>query len=161
MDSNPLAPEAELIISNHKEAFVFGLRIVAQINQGKVYVCTRNDSRVPGNEIDDVHFESFSGPHPAGLPGTHIHRLDPVNADHIAWTIGYQDVIAWGHLFLTGEIMSEKTVSLGGPVVKTPQLYTTYRGANLLDFSATHIDSHNIRIIPGSVLVVRIEVDVV
>ncbi len=152
MDSNPLAPEAELIISNHKEAFLFGLMVVSKINQGKVYVCTRDDSRVPGNELSNVHFESFSGPHPSGLPGTHIHRLDPVNADHIAWTIGYQDVIAWGHLFLTGEVMTEKTVSLAGPVVKTPQLYTTNRGANLMDLTAGNIDKPNIRIISGSVL---------
>ena len=100
MDTNPLAPEAELIISNHKEAFLFGLGVVSLINNGSVFVCTRDDSRVPGKDVPGVQFESFAGPHPAGLAGTHIHMLDPVSVDHVVWTIGYQDVIAWGYLFL-------------------------------------------------------------
>jgi len=155
MDSNPLCPEAELIISNHKEAFIFGLMVVSKINDGAVYVCTRDDSRVPGSDIPKINFESFAGPHPAGLPGTHIHILDPVNAEHVVWTIGYQDVIAWGHLFLTGQLMTEKTVAVAGPVVKTPQLYTTRRGANLTDLTAGNIETANSRIISGSVLAGR------
>ncbi len=152
MDTNPLAPEAELIISQHKEAFVAGLQVVTKINKGQVYVCTREDSRAPGNEVRGVRFESFAGPHPAGLAGTHIHLLDPVSVSHVVWTIGYQDVIAWGHLFLSGQPFMERTVAVAGPVVKKPQLYTTRRGANLLELTAGNLDSDDARIISGSVL---------
>ncbi len=31
------------------------------------------------------------------------------------WHIGYQDVIAIGHLFLTGRILTERIVALCGP----------------------------------------------
>ena len=41
----------------------------------------------------------FSGPHPAGLPGTHIHFLDPVHPAKTVWFIGYQDVAAIGVCF--------------------------------------------------------------
>ena len=61
MDSNPLSPEAELIISNHKEAFIFGLMVVSKINDGKVYVCTRDDSRVPGSDIPNINFDQALG----------------------------------------------------------------------------------------------------
>ncbi|MGI9518151.1 MAG: Na(+)-translocating NADH-quinone reductase subunit A [Pirellulaceae bacterium] len=152
MDTNPLAPEAELVISQHKEAFVAGLQVVTKINSGEVYVCTKQDSRVPGKEIRGARFESFAGPHPAGLAGTHIHMLDPVSMSKVVWTIGYQDVIAWGHLFLSGKLLMERTVAIAGPVVRNPQLYTTRRGANLLDLTQGNIVSDNFRIISGSVL---------
>ena len=152
MDTNPLAPEAELIISQHKEAFIAGLQVITKINKGEVYVCTKEDSRVPGKDIRGVRFESFAGPHPAGLAGTHIHLLDPVNISHLVWTIGHQDVIAWGHLFLSGQLFTERTVAVGGPVVKDPQLYKTRRGANLIDLTTGNINSDNARIVSGSVL---------
>ena len=59
---------------------------------------------IPGNEIEGVREINFSGPHPAGLAGTHIHLVDPVSATKTVWSIGYQDVIAIGHLFTTGSI---------------------------------------------------------
>lgn len=152
IDTNPLAPEAELIISQHKEAFLTGLKVLGRIHEGKVFVCTKNDSRVPGQDIQGVQFESFAGPHPAGLAGTHIHMLDPVNVNHVAWTIGYQDVIAWGHLFLTGQVFTERTVSIAGPVVKKPQLFTTRRGANVHDLTSGNVEGDNNRVVAGSVL---------
>ncbi|WP_417699723.1 hypothetical protein [Pseudoalteromonas lipolytica] len=51
--------------------------------------------------------------------GTHIHHLDPVSASKQVWHLGYQDVIAFGNLFLTGEIFTDRVVSLAGPRVKT------------------------------------------
>jgi Na+-transporting NADH:ubiquinone oxidoreductase subunit A len=159
MDTNPLAPEPELIISNHKEAFLFGLMIVSKINPGTVYVCTREDSRIPGRDLPNVQFETFAGPHPAGLAGTHIHFLDPVNVERVVWTIGYQDVIAWGHLFLSGRIMEERTVSVAGPSVQQPRLYTTRRGANLSELTSGMLEGDNVRLISGSVLCGRTAVE--
>jgi Na+-transporting NADH:ubiquinone oxidoreductase subunit A len=152
MDTNPLAAEPELIISNHKEAFIHGLQVLTRINNGPVYVCTRDDSRVPGSEITGVQFEAFSGPHPAGLAGTHIHFLDPVSIKHTVWTIGYQDVIAWGYLFLNGRLYNQRIVSVAGPVVAKPQLYSTLRGANLGDLVSGNVNGSNNRVISGSIL---------
>lgn len=151
-DTQPLAPEPELIISQHKEAFITGLHVVRLINNGNVFVCTHGDSRVPGKEIPGVQFEAFSGPHPAGLAGTHIHTLDPVSVGHVVWTIGYQDVIAWGYLFQTGKLFTERTISIAGPAIKNPQLYKTRRGANILALVADNLSDSNIRIVSGSVL---------
>ncbi len=152
MDTSPLAAEPELIIANHREAFIHGLQVLTRINNGPVYVCTREDSRVPGQDITGVQFEAFSGPHPAGLVGTHIHFLDPVSASHVVWTIGYQDVIAWGYLFLNGRIYPDRVVAVGGPIVANPQLYSTRRGANLGDLLAGSITSDHCRVVSGSVL---------
>ena len=152
-DTNPLAAEPELIIAANTELFVSGLQVIARLTQGKTYVCTRDDSRVPGDNIPDVVFEQFQGPHPAGLAGTHIHFLDPVGPNKTVWQIGYQDVIAIGHLFTTGKIMSERVIAIGGPRVEKPGLYKTRVGACLDDaIAAANPNLAGARVISGSVL---------
>lgn len=155
-DTNPLAAEPELVISEHNEQFVAGLRAIGKLTQGKTYVCTRDDSRVPGDNVPDVEMVQFSGPHPAGLAGTHIHFVDPVGPGKTVWQIGYQDVIAIGHLFLTGQIMVERTVSVAGPRVGKPGLYKTRLGACLDDLATgADADLDNARVVSGSVLAGR------
>ena len=64
----------------------------------------------------------FEGPHPAGIPGTHIHFIDPVSANKTVWHLNCQDVIAIGKLFTTGKIWTERIISLAGPAIKNPRL---------------------------------------
>jgi Na+-transporting NADH:ubiquinone oxidoreductase subunit A len=152
MDTNPLSAEPELIISENKEYFVAGLSLISNLTPGKTFVCTRDDTRVPGRDVPGVYFQAFSGPHPAGLPGTHIHFLDPVGPKKTVWFINYQDVIAIGHLAMTGRVRAERVVALGGPVVKSPALYRTRLGAELGQFVGDRADLRNARVISGPVL---------
>jgi Na+-transporting NADH:ubiquinone oxidoreductase subunit A len=99
-----------------------------------------------------VTFEVFTGPHPAGLPGTHIHFLDPVNPNKTVWFLNYQEVIAIGHLFRTGRIMSERVFALGGPRVTSPALYRTRLGASIPQLVAGKVELKNTRTVSGSVL---------
>ena len=41
MDTEPLSPEAELIINNNSEAFNEGLKNISVLTEGKTFVCTR------------------------------------------------------------------------------------------------------------------------
>lgn len=161
MDTNPLAAEPELIIDRNRDYFVAGLQAISKLTQGTTFVCTRPDSRVPGEGLPGVEFEQFQGPHPSGLPGTHIHFLDPVNANKSVWYIGYQDVIAIGHLFMTGRLMVERVVAVGGPKAKQPGLYTTLVGARLDDLLEGNYEGENVRVISGSVLCGRTSAEMV
>lgn len=155
IDTSPLAANPELIIDAERENFVAGLTALSKLTLGKTYVCTCQDSRVPGENIPNVSFAQFAGPHPAGLVGTHIHFLDPVNEKKTVWHIGYQDVIAFGHLLNTGKLMTERVISLAGPKVETPRLIKTQLGACLDEIVAGSADLDNSRIISGSVLTGR------
>ncbi|MCH2180183.1 MAG: Na(+)-translocating NADH-quinone reductase subunit A [Mariniblastus sp.] len=152
IDTNPLAAEPELVIAEHADLFVAGLTVVKQLTAGKTFVCTRDDSRVPGEDITGVEFARFDGPHPAGLVGTHIHFLDPVNPEKTVWHLNYQDLIAIGHLFTTGKLMTERVVAMGGPLVEDPGLYRTRIGACLDQLVQGRVDLDNARVISGSVL---------
>lgn len=95
---------------------------------------------------------NFSGPHPAGLAGTHIHFLTPPQADHFVWTIGYQDVIVIGRLMLTGTYDASCIISLAGPACADPRLVRTVAGASLADLCADDLPDYPVRMISGSVL---------
>lgn len=150
IDTQPLAADPALIIGEQAGAFENGLKVLARL--AKVFLCKAEGVQLPGENLPGVHGEAFSGPHPAGLPGTHMHFLDPVSASKSVWQIGYQDVIAIGQLFTSGRLNVERVVALGGPVVDKPRLLRTRLGASLEELTAGELQPGHNRVISGSVL---------
>ena len=150
IDTNPLAADPAVIIAEYADDFKHGLTVLARL--AKVFLCKADGVTLPGESQSNVQTEAFAGPHPAGLPGTHIHFLDPVSATRSVWQIGYQDVIAMGKLFTTGHLWVERIVALAGPVAKQPRLVRTRLGAHLGDLTQGELQEGNNRVISGSVL---------
>jgi len=152
IDTNPLAPPPEVVLSEEPRAFTQGLQVLRTLTAGRLYLCKAPGTNLPGCELDYVTVEEFGGPHPAGLAGTHIHFLDPVSEKKTVWTINYQDVIAIGKLFTTGKLYSERVISIAGPVVKNPKLVRTVLGASLQDLTEGNLEEGENRLISGSAL---------
>ncbi|UUX49295.1 Na(+)-translocating NADH-quinone reductase subunit A [Nisaea acidiphila] len=153
MDSEPLAPDAGLIIREASEAFRSGLEAISKLTDGRTYLCQEAGQEIPGAELAGVEAASFSGPHPAGLPGTHLHFLNPPTAEKSVWTIWYQDVIAIGRLLLTGKLDPERVIALSGPLCVKPRLIRTVAGASMTDLTKGEIDETvPNRMISGSIL---------
>lgn len=152
LDTEPLAADPVLAISEDAEAFRRGLEAIATLTDGPTYLCQADGEPLPGHELDGVEAVSFCGPHPAGLVGTHMHFLTPPQADSEVWTIGYQDVIVMGRLMISGNYDSRRVVALAGPACKEPRLVRTVTGASLLDLTADDLPDYPVRIISGSVL---------
>ena len=151
MDTNPLAADPALIIAEQPEAFVQGLSVLTRLTENKVFLCKAAGADIPAGSEERVQVEEFDGVHPAGNAGTHIHFLDPVSDHKAVWFINYQDVIAFGKLFATGELHTRRVVALGGPQVDKPRLLRTRLGANLEELTAGELKPANNRIISGSV----------
>jgi Na+-transporting NADH:ubiquinone oxidoreductase subunit A len=151
IDTNPLAADPAVIINAESEAFSHGLMLLTKLTEGSVFVCKSGsaDITVPNNP--KIKIEVFEGVHPAGNAGTHIHYLDPVSVNKTVWTIGYQDVIAFGHLFTSGRIFTDRVVALAGPQVEKPRLLKTRMGASLDELTAGQLKSDENRVISGSV----------
>jgi len=152
MDTRPLAPDPAPIIKEREADFVCGLKVIGRLTDGDVFVCTAPDAGIATGDAPRTKVEQFSGPHPAGLAGTHIHFLDPVNENKTVWYIGYQDVIEIGRLFTSGKLFPERVISFAGPVVKRPRLLRTRRGASIKDLAADSIGAAGARRVSGSVL---------
>ncbi|MGT3290871.1 Na(+)-translocating NADH-quinone reductase subunit A [Yersinia enterocolitica] len=152
MDTQPLAANPQVIIAAESDAFNHGLTILARLTEGKVHVCHAPVQAVASYQNAQVTYNEFSGPHPAGLVGTHIHFLEPVSLNKTVWHVGYQDVIAIGKLFTRGELWTDRIVSLAGPQVEQPVLLRTRLGASLSELTAGQLKEGDNRIISGSVL---------
>ena len=154
MDTRPLAADPTVIIADATEDFSNGLKLIAKLTGGKTYVCHAPGADLPAVDIGDLSYASFSGIHPAGLVGTHIHFLDPVSAEKTVWHLGYQDVIAIGRLFHTGKLPTERVVAVSGPAASTPALFRTRVGAHIPDLIRDSVakNDRDVRIISGDVL---------
>jgi Na+-transporting NADH:ubiquinone oxidoreductase subunit A len=150
IDTNPLAASPEVVLADQAEAFADGLTVLTRLTEGKVFLCKAPGAKIP--TTSDVTVEEFAGVHPAGLAGTHIHFLDPVSDKKTVWSVNYQDVVAIGKLFVTGELSSERVIALAGPQVKTPRLIRTQLGASLEGLVANELAEGDNRVISGSVL---------
>jgi Na+-transporting NADH:ubiquinone oxidoreductase subunit A len=153
MDTNPLAADPQIVIAPRINDFIAGLAVLSTLTDGAVHVCQSAGADMGDYaQSEKVQSHSFGGVHPAGLPGTHIHFIDPVSPNKIVWYIGYQDVLAFGHLFLTGQLDTERVVAIGGPGASNPRLVNTILGANLTELTAGELVEGEQRIISGSVL---------
>ena len=155
MDSNPLALDPEVVAREHAGDLVRGVNVLSHLTEGKVFLCRREGSFAGlENEsfAEKVQIESFDGPHPSGLTGTHIHNLDPVSLNKWVWSIGFQDVIAVGKLFATGQLWTERVIALAGYQVNRPRLLKTRIGASLTELLQGEVKDGENRVISGSVL---------
>lgn len=152
MDTNPLAADPSVIIALQSDAFSLGLDLLAGQTSGNLFLCTAPGSTVDGGSASNITREEFAGPHPAGLPGTHVHLLLGASAERAVWTINYQDVIAIGRLFLDGRLWTERVIALAGPQVEHPRLLRTRLGADLEALVAGQLRAGENRVISGSVL---------
>ncbi|MEM6638779.1 MAG: Na(+)-translocating NADH-quinone reductase subunit A [Pseudomonadota bacterium] len=153
MDTEPLAADPSIIINDAADAFARGLAALTEWFEVPVYLCQAPDATLPGSDIDGLRVAGFEGPHPAGLPGTHVHFLDPPHAERVVWTIAYPDVIAIGQLIESGRVPSERVIALGGPLARKPRLIRTVVGASLRDLLRGEVvEGTASRMISGSIL---------
>ncbi len=152
MDTNPLSADPQPLILAQRQAFDAGLTLLTHLTDGKVHVCQANGGKLGGHSQGKVTFNTFAGPHPAGLPGTHIHFLEAVSLTKQVWHLNYQDVIAIGKLFTTGELYTDRVIALGGPQMRNPRLVRTCLGADINDLLVDETLEGENRHISGSVL---------
>ncbi len=153
IDTQPLAADPAIVIDRYQDSFACGLRVLATLTDGRVHVCSGPDWNGPEIAGEQVQHTRFVGPHPAGLPGTHIHHLDPVSIAKMVWHIGYQDVIAIGKLAGAGELWNQRVIALTGEGIQRPRLVETQLGASITELMTGELDaSVNSRVISGSVL---------
>lgn len=115
MNTEPLAPDIDFILQGREAQFQAGLDILKKLTQGKIYLCAQEGAKSKAlTEAQGVEMHYFSGPHPAGNVGTHIHYLDPVHKGDHVWYVEAQDVLRIASLFLEGVYPSERMVAVTG-----------------------------------------------
>lgn len=153
-DSHPLAPDFNILLRGKEEHFLYGLKML-QRAAGDVptHLCMREgaDNQL-FEKVENVQKHYFSGPHPAGNVGTHIHRISPLDKDETVWYADPQDVARIGELFLHHRLHFQKTAALTGSAVRRTGYFTTIYGADISSLFTDNLTNENVRIISGNVL---------
>ncbi|MDY5969708.1 MAG: Na(+)-translocating NADH-quinone reductase subunit A [Bacteroidales bacterium] len=152
-DSAPLAPNYDYILGHFQgEEFSRGLDALHAVAGSVIHYSidpTRNNAAIPNKDYLKVH--RFAGKHPAGLVGTQINMIDPINKGDTVWVVKLQDVLTIGHLFLTGEYRPLRLVAIAGAPVRQPQYYKMLAGACIESLANNVTDTH-VRYISGDML---------
>ena len=149
----PLAANPDYILQGKEQELQAAITALGKLTPGKVHVVVGKDSDSPFTAIEGVTLHKISGPHPAGLVGTQINRIDPINKGEIVWTLSPQDLIIIGEFLLTGRFNAQRTIALAGSCVKAPKYYTTKIGAEVSTFLyASGVKEEKFRLVNGDVL---------
>ena len=149
----PLAADTDYVLRGKEKELQAAITALSKMTPGKVHVSVGNTETSPFTNLSGITLHKVSGPHPAGLVGTQINKLDPINKGEVVWTVSPQDLVILGEFLLTGKFNAERTVALAGSSVKAPKYYTTKIGAEISTFLyASGVNNENFRLINGDVL---------
>ncbi len=149
----PLAANPDYVLEGKEKELQAAIAALGKMTPGKIHVSIGKDSKSPFTAINGVALHKVSGPHPAGLVGTQINRIDPINKGEVVWTVAPQDLVIIGAFLLTGRFNAERTVALAGSCIKSPKYYTTKIGTEVSTFLyASGVKEEKFRLINGDVL---------
>ena len=149
----PLAANADFVLKGKEKELQTAISALGKLTPGKVHVSIGKSANSPLAGMQGVELHKVSGPHPAGLVGTQINKIDPINKGEVVWTVAPQDLIIIGETLLTGKFNPTRLVALAGSSVKKPKYYTTKIGAEISTFLyGSGVNEEKIRVINGDVL---------
>jgi Na+-transporting NADH:ubiquinone oxidoreductase subunit A len=134
--------------------FRTGINTIRKLTDGKLNLILNPGCKTVKmyESLDGVEISYFSGPHPAGNVGVHIHHIDPVNKGEVVWYINIQDVLTVGRLLSEGIYRPERIVALTGSEVISPQYYRMVSGASVQPVVSNNVKPGELRYISGNVL---------
>ncbi|MEM6377688.1 MAG: Na(+)-translocating NADH-quinone reductase subunit A [Bacteroidota bacterium] len=155
-DTAPLAPDLNLVVEGQELAFQKGLDVLGVLTDGAVNLgLNGGGDSTPSDAFtraSGVAKHWFDGPHPAGNVGIQIHNTAPIAAGETLWTLGVQEVITLGNLFLHGRLDTSRVIALTGAELEAPKYVKTYQGARLSELVKGNLKSDHVRIVSGDVL---------
>lgn len=152
-DSAPLATDLGISLKGEEKNLQAAIDVLIKITGAKVHINkhVKKDSSV-FDGLNNVNFNTFSGPHPSGLVGVQIHHIDPINKGDIVWTLSAQHLCFIGRLFETGKLDLAQIIAVAGSEVEKPAYYKTMLGANAESLLSNNLKTDNVRVICGNVL---------
>lgn len=155
MSTEPLAADADIVLAESQQDFQIGLDIIRKLSEGNVHLCYSSDAKSDVlTNAQNVEKHTFSGSHPTGNVGTHIHHVDPIGKGDVVWFIEAQDVVRIAKLFIDGAYPVERTVAITGEGAEKKRYVKTIVGAPIKEI-VQNSDYDNMRCISGSVLAGR------
>lgn len=159
-DLAPLAPDLEAEVAGHEKEIEAGVKALASLTEGKVYISVASQSQLP--DYAGAEMIEIDGRFPASNPGVQAANIAPVNKGDVIWTLDIVTLMRIGALMLTGKAPQTTLVALTGSELENPCMVSTVIGADTAQLLEGNVkaDGRNHRVISGNVLTgVRVEAD--
>lgn len=157
IESAPFAPPAELQVMGHEKEFQAGLNALAKLTSGPVHLIYAKDTPSKAfKNAQNVQKHTAEGPHPIGTYSVFIQQLDRITKPtDVIWTINAHDVVAMGHLLLTGKVFIDRVISIAGPGILQNQVgyFKAREGYPIGGLIAGRIKKGLLRFISGDPLI--------
>ena len=152
-DSAPLAADLGVTLKGEEANLKAGFEVLKKLTDGKVHLNLHSKkNKEVYSQVSGVEINTFDGPHPSGLVGVQINKIDPINKGDVVWTIKPQHVAFIGKFFETGKVDLEQTIVVAGSEVNKPAYYTSRMGACVDTLLNDNLAQDNVRLISGNVL---------
>ena len=152
-DSAPLAADLSVSLKGEEQHLQTGFDVLSKLTDGKVHLNLHSDSNNDiYSGISGVEVTHFSGPHPSGLVGVQINKIDPINKGDVVWTLKPQHVAFIGKFFSSGKVDFSQVIVAAGSEFSKPAYYKTCLGASVSAIVDGNISDENPRLISGNVL---------
>lgn len=128
--TDPLSIDQLKALDYNSIGFLEGIDALSNLTSGDInIVLDKNQDPSMLDSLDKVKIHYFSGPHPSGNVGVHMHYIDPITSkDDSRWYLTVQDICKIGRIFVDGIINTTKLISIGGPACKSPSYLEVYNG---------------------------------
>jgi len=151
IDTAPLAADPLFLIQGREGLFNAGISLLKKFTDGKIHVCGKGFSELE-TSLRDVEKHVFTGPHPSGNPGIHIHHIDPINRGEFVWVVRPDDLVMIMSFLTTGIYPETRRIALAGEGLSNPRYVEITRGAALKNITNTLPEDREFRIIGGNIL---------
>ena len=151
-DTAPMAPDYNILMKGREKAFQSGIQVLRKLTSGSVHLGVTRKSPDVFKKAEGVRLRTYSGPHPAGNVGVHIHHTAPLNKGEVVWTIRPQDVAIIGRLFSDGIYDAERVIAVTGSELNKTGYYKTRIGASVKPVIEGNLKREDVRVISGNVL---------
>jgi Na+-transporting NADH:ubiquinone oxidoreductase subunit A len=154
MDTEPLAADPAVACMGLGPELQAGIDLLKALTSGVVYLTVQAGRTMPSEflGLQGVAVHQFAGPHPAGLVGTHIHRIAPLKTGAVAWFLKAQEAALLGAWLRTGRYPAMRTVAVVGTGAPARQYFRVRQGSKLIHLTGGKPIEGDFRVINGTVL---------
>jgi len=110
----PFQALPEVYLKGKAEIFEAGVRLLEVFAPGNVHVAAPAGFLDGDDSFGSLITETYTGPYPAGDPGTLLYHIRNGTADNRSWYINGQDVVFMARMLETGRYPTERIIALAG-----------------------------------------------
>ncbi len=145
-NSEPFHSLPQVYLKGNTDLFLYGLEVLKRLCK-KVFVYSSIEDNSFSDPIRNTVTHQITGPYPSDNPGVVLYHTKTDASQNQSWFISGQDLLLLSHLLKEGRYPVERTVAVGGSMVKNGQHVHTRMGAPISHLIPEKIHGTNTRCI--------------